>query len=144
MGAWDSYGSWWVHSNFVIRVPPEINTHLITTFTTTEGEVLITVYPSINGSACLVSMRNKLVAQPRTIYHEIFWPYSCRRQWEIFHPRRRLTPSMGLLALLHDKWRDDDFFYNILHYQSLVSNSIWTDIVIHGLWATIISFPLIW
>ena len=38
---WASGGSLWVHSNFVIRVPPEINTHSVTTFTTPEGGVLI-------------------------------------------------------------------------------------------------------
>ena len=42
MWEWDSGGSWWVHSNFVIRVPPEINTHFVTTFLTPEGEFPIT------------------------------------------------------------------------------------------------------
>ena len=34
MGAWASGGSQWVHSNFVLRVPPEVNTNFVTTFMT--------------------------------------------------------------------------------------------------------------
>ena len=35
--AWDYYGSWWVHPNFVIRVPPKIKNHFFTTFPTPKG-----------------------------------------------------------------------------------------------------------
>ena len=78
--------SQWVHSNLVIRVPPEINTHFVTTFPTTKGEVPITMYPSINQIACLVIMYDEIVDQPHTTYHEIFRPYSYRQQREMFHP----------------------------------------------------------
>ena len=49
--AWDSNVSRWVHCNFVIHVPSKINSNFITTFPNPEGEVPITVSPSINGSA---------------------------------------------------------------------------------------------
>ena len=83
---WDSDGSRFVHSNFVICVPPKIKTHFVTTFPTSKGEVLITVSPSTNISALLVSFCKELVDQPPTTYHELFLPHSCCRQWDIFHP----------------------------------------------------------
>ena len=61
--AWDSDGSLWVHSNFVIRVPSEINTHFITTFPTNKGEVLIAMSLYITGSACLVSFRDEIFSK---------------------------------------------------------------------------------
>ena len=78
--AWGSDGSWRVHFNFVIHVPPEINTRFVTTFPTARGELLITVSPSINGSEFLVSFRDELVAQLHTTYSKIFWPYGYRQQ----------------------------------------------------------------
>ena len=90
-----SDGSRCVHSNFVICVPPESNTHFVTTFPTPEGGFLITVSPSINGSSWLVSFRNDHVTQPHTNYHKLFWPYSCRRQLEIFH-----TSAVGVCRLI--------------------------------------------
>ena len=44
----------WIHSNIVICVTPEINTHFVTTLTTPKGEAPITVYLYINGSARLL------------------------------------------------------------------------------------------
>ena len=72
---WVSNDSRWVHSNFVIHVPPETNTHFVTIFLTPRGEVLIAVSPSINKSAHFVKMHDDLVAQLRTTYNEIFRPY---------------------------------------------------------------------
>ena len=40
MCVWASGGSLWVHSNFVIRVPPEINTHSVTTLWLPKGKSL--------------------------------------------------------------------------------------------------------
>ena len=82
---WDYDGSRWVHYNFVIRVPPKINTHFVTTFTTAEGEVLITVSTSINGSARLVSTHDEIVNQLCTTYCEIFRTYIYLRQREMLH-----------------------------------------------------------
>ena len=74
MWAWNSDGSRWVYSIFFIRVPPKINTNFFTNFTTNKGEVLITMYPSINGRNHLVSMHNDIVYQTRTTYRNIFDP----------------------------------------------------------------------
>ena len=76
---WASNGSWRVHSNFVIRIPPKINTNFVTTFTTPEGEFPKTVFLSINRRTCLVSMRDKIFAQPRTNDCKLFQTYICRR-----------------------------------------------------------------
>ena len=65
---WDSDGSQWVHSNFIICVAPEVKTHFVTNFSTPKGELPITVYPYINGSARFVSMQDDCVTQPRTNY----------------------------------------------------------------------------
>ena len=86
MWAWGSDGSWWVHSNFVIRVTLEINTHFVTTFPAPKGEVPIIVSPPINDNARLVSFRDDIVAQSHSTYFDIFQPYGCRRQREMFHP----------------------------------------------------------
>ena len=72
--AWDSNGSRWVHFNFVIRVPSEINTHFVITFPPPEGEVPINVSLYCNGSSCLVSMHDDLSTQLRTTYRKIFPP----------------------------------------------------------------------
>ena len=80
------YGGYrWVHSNFIIPVMSKINTHFITTFLTSEGEVPIIVSLPINGRAVLVKMYDGIVVQPRTSYCKIFWPYSYCQQREIFH-----------------------------------------------------------
>ena len=42
---------------------------------TPEGELPITVYPSINVSAYLVSFHDDFSAQPLITYREIFQPY---------------------------------------------------------------------
>ena len=81
---WASNGSLWAHSNFFIRIPPKINTHSVTNFTTPEGGVPITVSPPINGSSCLVRFGGEIYVQLRTTYFEIFRPYSYHRQQEIF------------------------------------------------------------
>ena len=72
MWAWDSNGSRCINSNFDIRVLPKTNTHSVTNFLSLEGETLVTVSPSINGSLCLIIFNNDLVAQPHTTYREIF------------------------------------------------------------------------
>ena len=59
-----------------IGVPPEINTHFITTFPESKGEVPINVSPYINGSARLVIMNDDIVAQLRPTYRKRFQPYS--------------------------------------------------------------------
>ena len=64
--AWDSNGYRWVHFNFVIRVPPEINTHFVTTFLPPEGGVPINVSLYCNVRSCLVSMHDDLSTQLRT------------------------------------------------------------------------------
>ena len=86
LGAWDYDGSRWVYSNFFIHVLPEVNTHFVTTFTTTEGEILITMYHSINGSTGLVIINDDIFAQPRTSYLDIFWSYSYHQQRYMLHP----------------------------------------------------------
>ena len=96
MWAWDSNGYWWVHSNSVINVPPEINTQFVTTFPAPKGELPMTLYPFINGSTLLVSIHNEIVAQPCTTYREIFRPHSYRQQQEISHPS-----SVGVYQLIH-------------------------------------------
>ena len=58
----DSDGYQWVHSNFFICVPPEINTHFVTSSKTPLGEVPIIVSMSINRIACLVRFRDDIVA----------------------------------------------------------------------------------
>ena len=40
-----SDGSWWVHTDGIIRGPPEINYHFIPTLMTYEGDVLINMAP---------------------------------------------------------------------------------------------------
>ena len=72
--AWTSNGSWWVHSNFVIRVPPKISTNFVTTFLTPEGGVPINAPLSINVRTCLFSMHDEIFAQPRNTYCNIFFP----------------------------------------------------------------------
>ena len=65
---WDyaSDGSWWVHSDSVIAIPPKSNyLHLSTTIQTADGYVPITVSLSINGSSCLVIM-NESIARTRS------------------------------------------------------------------------------
>ena len=76
---WASDVYQWVYSNFVIHVPPKINTNVVTAFPPPKGEVPITVYPSINESARLVSFCSSFVAQLRTIYHGLFQLYKCCR-----------------------------------------------------------------
>ena len=56
MWAYASDGSQWVHIDVIIFVPPEINTHFFTNIITLKGDFLITVSPSINRSAWLVSI----------------------------------------------------------------------------------------
>ena len=47
-----SDGYWWVHTDVVISITPKSNSsHFSTTIQTTKGDILITVYPSINGSS---------------------------------------------------------------------------------------------
>ena len=79
-----SNGSLWVHTNAVILVLPKINTHFFTTLHIPKGDVPITVSPSINGSARLVSI-NECVIRTRSIYCEHFRPYSYSRQQDMFH-----------------------------------------------------------
>ena len=81
-----SNGFKWFYGNSFIPVPPEISTYFITTFNTPEVEVLINVSPSINRSACLVSMYDDIVVPPRTTYHDIFRPYGYFQQLEMSHP----------------------------------------------------------
>ena len=81
-----SDGSQWIYCNFVIHVPPKINTRSVTNFPTPDGGVPITVSPSINGSDSLVRFRDDIVPQLRTTYRKISQPYSYRRQREMFHP----------------------------------------------------------
>ena len=54
--AYASDVSWWVHTDAIIFIPSEINTHLVTTLPTPEGNVPITVSLSVNLSVRLVSM----------------------------------------------------------------------------------------
>ena len=75
--AWASNESQRVYSNFVICVPPEINTHIVITFLTPKGELPITVSLSISGSANLFIFHYDIVAQLYTDYCELFQPYSC-------------------------------------------------------------------
>ena len=51
--------------------------------------------PFINVSNYLVSMHDNLVTQPHTTYREIFWPYSCWQQQEMFH-----TSAVGFCLLI--------------------------------------------
>ena len=85
MWAYASYGSRWVHTDAIIRVPPEINNDFITTLTTTKGDDLITIYLYINGSVQFVSM-NERVVRTRSTYHELLRSYSYRQQIDKFHP----------------------------------------------------------
>ena len=50
-----SDGLRWVHMDAVIRVPPEVNTYLVTTLPTPKGYPPIIVYLYINGITHLVS-----------------------------------------------------------------------------------------
>ena len=98
--AWASDDSRWVNSNFFIRVLPKINTNSITTFPTPKVEVPITLSPSINGSARLVSFCDEPVVQTCTTYCEIFWPYSYCQQLEMFHPS-----AVGVCQFIHSQDR---------------------------------------
>ena len=49
-----SDGSWWVHKDAVIHVPPKVHAHFVTNLLTLEGDAAITMDPSINRSARLV------------------------------------------------------------------------------------------
>ena len=71
---WTSNGSRWVHWNFIINVPPKINTHFVTTFSTPEKEALITVSLSINRSSHLVRFYDEISYQLLTTYPKIFYP----------------------------------------------------------------------
>ena len=75
----------WIHSNIVICVTPEINTHFVTTLTTPKGEAPITVYLYINGSARLL-LWMIVFFRKRSTYCNNFWPYSCRQERDMFHP----------------------------------------------------------
>ena len=52
-----SDGLRWVHMDAVIRVPPEVNTYLVTTLPTPKGYPPIIVYLYINGITHLVSTK---------------------------------------------------------------------------------------
>ena len=54
-------------------------------FSNYQGGFPITVSMSINGSTCLVRFRDDIIYQPRTTYCELFRPYICHRQQEMFH-----------------------------------------------------------
>ena len=56
-----SDGSLCVHTDAIIRVPPEINNHLVTTLPNPKGNVPITASPSINGIARLVIINDRVV-----------------------------------------------------------------------------------
>ena len=68
-------GSWWVHTDAVIHVIPDININFITTLRTLKGDVLINMSTSINVSAHLVSM-NEHVVLMRSTYQNHIRPYS--------------------------------------------------------------------
>ena len=68
-------GSKWVHRHAVLCILTEFKTHFSTTFTISEGELRITVSPSINGSTCLVSVNEHYVRMCST-YRKLFRPYS--------------------------------------------------------------------
>ena len=57
---------------------------------------------------------------------------------------REVRPSMDFLSLLHDKLGDDVLYCNLLRFQILVSNSTGIVLVILCLWATTVSYLLIW
>ena len=84
MWAYASGGSWWVHMDAAIRVPPKINTNFVTSLPTHEEDFPINVYLSINGSSILVSV-NKCVVKKRSTYRELFIPYSYSQQRHMFH-----------------------------------------------------------
>ena len=90
---WD--GSQWFHTDAVIFLMPKINTHFVKTFMTPKGDFPITVSPSINGSAWLVSM-NECFFQTRSSYHELSIPYSYNRQRDMFHPS-----VVGFFQVIH-------------------------------------------
>ena len=60
-----------------------------------EGGHLITVYLSINESACLVSANDHFV-RTRCTYRKLFRPYSYRRQQYMFHPS-----AVGVCLFIH-------------------------------------------
>ena len=76
-------GSWWVHSNAVIRVLPKINTHFETTFLTRKWEIPISVSPPINGSALLVSVNDRFL-WTRSTFCKLFITYIYSRQRDMF------------------------------------------------------------
>ena len=61
MRVYPFYDSLWVYTDAVIHVPPKINTYILTTLTTPEGDVTTTVSPYINGSNHLVSINGRVV-----------------------------------------------------------------------------------
>ena len=86
MWDWDSDGYRWVHTDFVIAIPPESNSlYFITTLQTAKVDVPITVYLYINGSAWLVRM-NEHIFRTRSSYRGLFRPYIYNRQRDMFHP----------------------------------------------------------
>ena len=78
-------GSWWFHTNAVIRVLPKINTCFLTNIPTPKGDFLITMSPSINVSANLVSI-NERVIRSRSNFRELFRPFKYIQQQDMFHP----------------------------------------------------------
>ena len=76
MRVWTSDSSEWVHSSFVICIPPEIKTHFIIALRTPKEEIIITMSPSSNVTARLVSINYDLATQPRTTYCNLFQSYS--------------------------------------------------------------------
>ena len=75
----------WVHMDYAIHVLPKINTHFITTVPTLERDFPITVFLSMNKISRLVSM-NEHVIKTRSLFCELFRPYSYNRQQNMFYP----------------------------------------------------------
>ena len=67
------------------HVLPRINTNFFQTVTTPKGDVLITMFLSINGIVRLVSL-NECVVQTRSTYYKLCKPYSYIQKQDMFDP----------------------------------------------------------